>query len=272
MRAEKHCVSVIIRTRDVERHLYELLYRLGSQTLKPSEIIVVDNFSTEKSLEKMISFLKNAKTRIFRDNMQMKIAPISDSEFSYAYSANIGVWISEHELVCITNGHCLPVSDRWLEKGVSHFDSREVAGVAGYTMPHHYGTLWEKLAFDLCWRRRMEQSRAYVKDTFFSTTNCILRRSLWAEYTFDENLPELIENAGKFGGEDYDWALEMLARGYKLVVEPQFDVYHSHGESLSKLVSKYLIWRRIRRDIRSLERPRESYTKLRIKHPRFYLL
>jgi len=272
MRAEKHGVSVVIRTRDVERHLHELLDKLNSQTLKPSEIIIVDNFSTYKSLEEMISLLKTAKTEIFRDNMQMKIAPISDSEFSYAYSANIGVWASQHELVCITNGHCLPLSDRWLEKGVSHFKSRDVAGVAGYTMPHQYGTLWEKLAFDLLWRRRMEHSRAYAKDTFFSTTNCILRRSLWAEYTFDEKLPELIENAGKFGGEDYDWALEMLARGYKLVVEPQFDVYHSHGESLSKLISKYLIWRRIRREIRSLKRPRESYTKLKIKHPRFYLL
>jgi len=265
------CVSVVIRTRDIERHLHELLDRLASQTLKPSEIVIVDNFSTEESLNKMISFLKEEKLKVL-DKIQMKIVPISDDEFSYAYSANIGVWASQHELVCITNGHCLPISDRWLENGVSHFQSKNVAGVAGYTLPHHYGTIWEKIAFDLSWRRLKEQSRAYMKDTFFSTTNCILRRSLWKEYSFDEKMPELIENAGKFGGEDYDWALEMLARGYQLVVEPQFDVYHSHGESLPRLVTKYLIWRKIRKDIRSLKRPRKSYTRLEKTQPKIHLL
>jgi len=270
MKEEINDVSVVIRTRDIERHFHELLDRLACQTLKPSELIIVDNFSNLNSLDEMIRLLKTSKAKIFDDKVQVKIVPLSDEEFSYAYSANIGVWASRHELVCITNGHCLPISDAWLERGVSHFESPNVAGVAGYTTPHPYGTLWEKLFFDLGWRRLKEQSNAYIKDTFFSTTNCILRRSLWTRYSFDERMPDFIENAGKFGGEDYDWALEMLARGYRLVVEPQFDVYHSHKESLSTLVSKYLIWRRIRRDIRSLKRPRESYTKLRTTRPKFY--
>ena len=63
------------------------------------------------------------------------------------------------------------------------------------------------------------------------------------EYLFDEKLSDEIPQARKFG-QDYDWATEMLARDYKIVVEPKFDVYNSHGETLSKLVSKYLIWRR----------------------------
>jgi len=267
MNKGKRWVSVVIRTRDIERHLYELLERLASQTLQPSELVIVDNFSTRKALSEMIGFLRAAKTKLFDDKIQMKAVPISDDEFSYAYSANIGVWASQYEFVCITNGHCLPISHEWLENGISHFDSQNVAGVAGYTLPHPYGTIWEKLAFDLGWRRLKEQSGAYIKDNYFSTTNCIIRRSLWTEYSFDEKMPELIENAGKFGGEDYDWALEMLVRGYRIIVEPKFDVYHSHGESLSKLVSKYLIWRKIRKDIRSLKRPRESYTRLKKTRP-----
>jgi len=272
MSSKKCQVSVVIRTRDVEKHLYELLDRLACQTVQPSELVIVDNFSTIKSLDDMIDLLKKAKTELFDDKIRVKVVPITDEEFSYAYSANVGVWASQYEFVCITNAHCLPISDRWLESGISHFEEQNTAGVAGYTSPHRYGTIWEKLAFDLGWRRLKEQTGAYVKDTFFSTTNCILRRSLWTQYSFDERIPEIIENAGKFGGEDYDWALEMLARGYKLIVEPEFDVYHSHGESLSRLVSKYLIWRKIRKDIRSLKRPRESYTRLRITQPKIYQL
>jgi len=50
-----------------------------------------------------------------------------------------------------------------------------------------------------------ELSRAYAKDDFFSTINCVLRKALWEEYHFDEELPKEIPQA-RFGGEDYDWA------------------------------------------------------------------
>jgi len=115
-----------------------------------------------------------------------------------------------------------------------------------------------------------ELSGAYVKDDFFSTVNCVLKKSLWEEYLFDEELSDEIAQARKFGGEDYDRATEMLARGYKIIVEPKFDVYYSHGETLSKLVSKYPIWRRIRKKVKSLRRPRKSYTKLESVKPPYY--
>jgi len=83
-------------------------------------------------------------------------------------------------------------------------------------------------------------------------------------------LSDEIAQVRKFGGEDCDWATEMLARGYKIVVEPKFDVYHSHGETLSKLVSKYPIWRRIRKKVKSFRRPRKFYTKLESVKPPYY--
>jgi len=265
-------ISVLIRTRNIERHFVGLLKKLSFQTIQPSELVVVDNFSSYNDLAEMIDILEEAKTALFDSQMHVKIVPVTDEEFSYAFSANVGVYVSEHELVCITNGHCLPLSDRWLERGVAHFDSQDVAGVGGYTVPHRYGTVWEKLAFDWGWRRLNRLSKAYLRDDFFSTTNCILRRSLWEKYPFDEKMPEQIANAGKFGGEDFDWALEMLARGYRLVVEPEFDVYHSHGETISQLVPKYLTWQKVRRDTKSLSRPRESFTRLWMAKPLYYCL
>ena len=62
---------------------------------------------------------------------------------------------------------------------------------------------------------------------YFSTINCILRKSLWEKYPFDENLLKIIPNSRKYGGEDYDWGLEMLARNYKIIVDLKFNVYHS---------------------------------------------
>jgi hypothetical protein len=236
-----------------------------------SELIIVDNFSSKQELERMRNFLSIAKKEVFNGEVDVKLVPIVDGEFSYAYSANVGLAAANNELVCMTNGHSLPSSDAWLESGVIHFKDSEVGGVGGYSTPHKSGTFWEKLAYNW-WAQLNRISNAYRKDTYFSTTNCILRRSLWEEYPFDEKLPDNVPNAQKFGGEDYDWSVEIMSRGYRIVVEPKFSVYHSHGETLSQLATKYITWRRIRKKIRSLKRPRKSYTRLAKTKPFFYAL
>jgi hypothetical protein len=262
-------VSVLVRTRDVENRFRELLWKLSRQTLQPSELVVVDNFSSKKKLEEMRDLLLFAKRRFFGGHVDVKLVPLVDEEFSHAYSSNVGVSVAEADLVCITNGHSLPSADFWLESGVAHFTSPKVAGVGGYSTSHEDGTIWEKLAYD-SWKKLNELSNAYVRDDYFSTINCILRKSLWERYPFDEKLPSEIAQAGKFGGEDYDWAKEMEARGYRIVVEPKFNVHHSHKETLAQLVSKYLAWRRIRMEINSFKRPRKSYTKLDKVKPLYY--
>jgi len=272
MLTKGYCVSVLIRTKDIERHLPELLWRLSRQTLQPLELVVVDNFSSKSKLKEMVNLLSLVKRKLFENHIHVKLVPLTDKEFSHAYSTNVGVFVATCDLVCITNGHSLPASREWLESGVVHFKSLTVAGVGGYFTSHEDGTVWEKIAYDWGWKKLNELSRTYVKDNYFSTVNCVLRRSLWEEFPFDEKLPDKIPHARKFGGEDYDWAREMLARGYKIVVEPKFNVYHSHRETLSQLVPKYLIWRQIRRNIRSLRRPRKSYTKLRGIKPLHYNL
>jgi hypothetical protein len=159
-----------------------------------------------------------------------------------------------------------------LEFGIEHFKKKKVVGVAGYTLPHKKGTIWEKLFFDWGWRKMFEISGYYLKDNFFSTTNCILKKKLWKQYPFDENLPKEILSTNKYGGEDYDWGLEMIARGYNLIVEPQFDVYHSHRENILDLASKYIAWQRIRKKLRSRKRPRNSFSSVFKKKIRHYEL
>jgi GT2 family glycosyltransferase len=261
MPLKNYTVSILIRTRDIESLLKQLLMKLSDQTLQPREVVVVDNFSSINKLEEMRRFLSSVKKNFFGNDVGFKLVPLRDEEFSYPYSANVGIFVADAELICITNGHSLPSSTVWLENGVNHFRNPQIAGVGGYFTPHKNGTLLEKLVYN-SWKKFNEISRAYVKDNYFSTISCILRKPLWEEYPFDENIPKEIPYAKKFGGEDYDWAIEMQARGYKIIVEPKFSVYHSHREKLEQLLPKYLIWRRIRKKIRRLKRPRKSYTKL----------
>jgi len=270
MPREHHRTAIAIRTKDVEPRLPELLLRLAGQTLEASEIVVVDNFSSKKHLEDMQHLLSSAKTTLFGSSVSVKLVPITDRDFSHPYSTNLGVSVANSDLVCITNGHSFPCSDDWLGNGVAHFENSDVAGVGGYSTAHEDGTVWEKLGYDWGWKRCNEVTKAYTKDSHFSTVNCILRKSLWEEYPFDEKLPDEIPETRRFGGEDYDWAQEMRARGYRIIVEPRFSVSHSHSETGPQLLTKYLVWHRIRKNIRSLKRPRKSYTRLEGAKPLYY--
>ncbi len=270
MPREEPNVSILVRTRDVENLFSELLSRLSIQTVQPTEIVVVDNYSSKMKIEKMKTFLEKAKVNIFRNRVSFKLVPVADCEFSHPYSTNIGVNAAESDLVCIVNGHSLPTSDKWIESGISHFADPKVAGVAGYFAAHKNGTIWEKLFYDWWWKKRNEVSNASTKDDYFSTVNCILRKSLWEQYPFDERLPIEIPETRRFGGEDFDWAEEMQARGYTIVVDPRFSVSHSHGDTLARLIPKYIVWRQIRRKIESCSRPRKSHTNVKRARSFFY--
>ncbi len=102
--------------------------------------------------------------------------------------------------------------------------------------------------------------------TSVSTMNCIIRKSIWEEYPFDENLLKLVPETRKYGGEDYDWNLEMISTGYKTVLDPKFSVVHFHEKDLMleifRNIRNYFVYEKINRKIKSLKRPRKSYTKV----------
>lgn len=260
MRDETFNVSVVIRTRDKEKYFKSLLESLALQTLVPSEIIVVNNYSSK---EKKQIFEKEA-LEIFwnfaHKKTILKIVALSDEEFSHAYSTNLGVHTAENELVCITNAHSLPTSIYWLENGVKHFRDSTVAGVSGFFLPHGEETIFGKI----------DRTLYYISQKIFlrqgwSTVNCIIRKSLWQIYPFDENLPKIIPQTQKYGLEDYDWSREMTFRGYKIIVDPNFSVFHSHKEGFDEIMRnmrRYFVYRRLQQKINKLKRPRESFSKL----------
>jgi hypothetical protein len=59
----------------------------------------------------------------------------------------------------------------------------------------------------------------------------------------------------------------MVARGYRIVVDPLFSVFHSHENWLDELernMKGYFTYRRIQQKINSFERPRDSFSRVHI--------
>lgn len=214
-------VSVVVRTKNEEKSVGELFEMLKNQTFKDFEVIVVDNDSKDGTLE------------IVKKYNPDKIINIFDKEFSHPYSLNLGIKNTKGDLIVIINGHCIPKTKTWLEDGFRNFEDPKIAGIDGYYEAGKAATNWQKI-IDIVYsplrKRRIENWN-------MGNTNCIIRRKLWEEYPFDESL--------KQGCEDYDWSKEMIARGYKTIKDPNFNVFHLHSLTLVQFLKRHAEWRKI---------------------------
>ena len=196
--------SIIIRTKNEERWISSCLSSVFNQTYKNFEVIIVDNESDDRSLEKA---------------RQFPIASVvTIKEYLPGDSLNTGIEASSGEYIVCLSGHCIPVNEHWLESLVNTLEEDDsYAGVYGRQESMAFSTPADKrdllLVFGL-------DKRVQQRDSFFHNANSILRRSLWKEVPFDPDVTNI---------EDRIWGQEMLNRGYKLVYEPEASVYHYHG-------------------------------------------
>ena len=230
--------SWVIRTKNEEKWLGEVLKSLFLQSRLDFEIIIVDSGSTDKTLE------------IIKDFPIRKVIKISQKDFSYGYALNLGIKESWGKYIGIISGHSLPVSRTWYQDAMTNFNDKKVAAVTGHYHALPDGSFSEKLGnlfFDV---KNLEKEH---HSTNMTNTNSIIRKDLWEKYPFDESLEEC---------EDYDWASEMIARGFDIVVDPAFNVYHSHG-GLGRPVyyERVLKWQRICKLIYTKNRPSSSFQR-----------
>jgi rhamnosyltransferase len=254
-------VSVVVRTRDEEKHIVDVLRLLSEQTVTPSEVIIVNNYSSHARLASFEDKMKKSSWLFKRRKTKFRLVSFPDRDFSHPYSTNLGIFFAENELVAITNAHSLPLSRSWLGSGLSHFEDRGVACVTGYSYPIEKNRPLQKVGQYVYYF----SERIILRFNWTSTIDCILRRSLWQVYPFDENLPHIISNAKTYGCEDYDWSKEMEARGFRTCVDPRFSVFHSHESGFKEArrnIKTYLTQRAILQTIDRFKRLRKAFTIL----------
>ena len=94
MTIKSKLVSIIIRTKNEEKWIASCLRSVFKQTYRNFEVIIVDNESTDKTLEKAKKF-------------DVKI--ISIKNFIPGKAINDGIRASKGEFIVCLSGHCIPV-------------------------------------------------------------------------------------------------------------------------------------------------------------------
>ena len=210
-------VSVIIRAFNEAHHIGNLLDNIFKQELgnRLLEVIVVDSGSTDGTIEIVKGY-------------PVKLVHIKPKEFSFGRSLNTGIKASQGSILVFVSAHCYPDNKKWLINLVTPFDGDRMVGLV-------YG----KQRGD--WRTKFSENQIFLKlfpdesnsnqfHPFCNNANCAIRRSLWEETPYDEDLTGL---------EDLDWAKKIVQMGYHLSYRADAEIIHVHEENWSKVFRRY---------------------------------
>ena len=194
--------SIIIRVKNEERWITSCLQALFNQTIKNFEVIIVDNNSTDKTIQKALQF-------------PVKIIKID--KFLPGKAINKGIKNSKGEIIVCLSGHCIPKDNKWLANLTKDLDKKNIAGVYGRQEPLSFSSPFDKR--DLAITFGLDK-KIQIKDYFFHNANSAFRKNTWVRFPFNEKITNI---------EDRDWGKRVINAKYKIIYEPKASVFHYHG-------------------------------------------
>jgi glycosyltransferase involved in cell wall biosynthesis len=208
-------VSVVIRTRDEEEHLPRLLDALATQTLRPREVLVVDSGSADRT----VIIAKQHHARV------LEIAPES---FTFGRALNLGFREASGDFVVAASAHVYPERRDWLERLVQPLEADPKVALSYGRQQGDERSHYSE--FELMRRWFPLVSNADQTHPFCNNANCAVRREVWEQLPYDEDLTGL---------EDLDWAKRAMSRGWKIAYAADAPIVHIHEESFGVTVRRY---------------------------------
>ncbi|WP_276091087.1 glycosyltransferase family 2 protein [Pedobacter sp. JY14-1] len=224
--------SIIIRSFNEAKHIGKLLKGIELQTTRSEiEVIVVDSGSTDDTV------------KIARD-FGARIVTIRPEEFSFGRALNIGCREARGEYLLLASAHVYPLYTDWVEKMLLPFKNQKVALVYG----RQVGNEQTKYSEHQLFKKWFPTVSSYEQSIpFCNNANAAVRRSLWEEQPYDEQLTGL---------EDLAWATMIQDKGHTIAYEAYAPIVHVHEETPSRIKNRY------RREAIALKsiRPEEKFS------------
>lgn len=197
-------ISIIIRTKNEERWIAHCLAMLYQQDYLDFEVILVDNGSTDHTVQVAKRFPLAAVIYI--------------DQFFPGHALNQGIRASSGRFIVCLSAHCIPKNKDWLSCLRRNFDNDEkLAGVYGRQLPLSFTDPLDKRDLLTIFG---QDRRLQIKDYFFHNANSMLRRDVWDQHPFDEVVTNI---------EDRVWGKAVTSAGFHLAYDPEASVYHYHG-------------------------------------------
>jgi rhamnosyltransferase len=217
-------LSILLLTRNGAGDLEQLLPALyRQQEVAPFEIIAVDSASTDGT----VPLLQRYGVRVLH---------IAREHFHHARTRNLAATQAQGEILIFLSQDAVPDNDLWLHNLISNFSDPKVGAVYGRQLPKAESLAERRDTFDVVYgAHRVVKDPAHrnglgYRFYHFSDVNAAIRRHVWEETRFPEDLKVF---------EDLGIAKLILDRGWKIVYEPEAAVIHSHHHSTIGLFKRY---------------------------------
>ena len=124
----KKLCSIIVRTKNEERWISSCIKAIHDQDYDNYEIVIVDNNSTDKTIEK---------------SKQLKVDEIvTIKDYLPGKALNEGIRVSKGDYIVCLSSHCIPTDNKWLSNLVNAIEENEnYAGVYGRQEPMSFSAI-----------------------------------------------------------------------------------------------------------------------------------
>ena len=203
-------ISFIIPNYNAESTVDKTVESILKQKYKGKfEIIVVDDKSTDKSINVLSKFRKYKNFRLIKN----------EKNIGLANSLNKAINSAKYELIAIVWCDCILFGENWLTKMIEKFNSdNKIAAVgSNLILPKE---IWQKYNF---WNKvnTFEEYLRNIKKIKFSRPTLFNKRLIKEMGMYDNK-------TFRIAGEDIDIMLKLMKRGYKIVLADT-EIIHMHG-------------------------------------------
>lgn len=206
-------IGVVIRSLNEAEHLPKLIFGLKRQTLRVSDIVLVDSGSSDGTCE-------------LAKELGLRVVCTPKEEFSFGKSLNIGFEEVDADIVLILSAHVYPKTNNFINDMLGGFNDPNVGYVYGRQIGNSDSAFSERQLM-LDWYPPHPKTNY---SNFSNNGNSAVKKSVWDLFKFDEKLPGL---------EDIDFASRINTAGWTTNYAHKAIVTHVHNEKWSKIANRY---------------------------------
>jgi len=199
-------ISVLIRCYNESKWINLCIKKLLNQTIKPFEIVVIDNKSDDGTIEIAKNLYKKIKIHKFNQN------------YTPGKMINYGVSKCKGDYILIISAHCIPCNNH-LIKNLSDQLNKNFQICASYARQVSLNFSDDLTVRDLMLTYGSE-SKLQKTDPQFNNACSMIRKTEWKNNKFDNSITNL---------EDRYWAAQKIESGKFIYYSAESNVFHYHG-------------------------------------------
>lgn len=212
---------VIIVTRNRAQSLDRCLTSLSKQTFLPTQVIVVDNASTDRTKQILDKFKK-----------RLSLKYLYESRISMAAARNTGLRHANGDIVLILDDDCI-ANKYWVQRTInSHTKHPEASAIQGRLISRPKESIYS-LILQRQRAVRIKMSRLRSGGIIYlDTANCSLKK----KHIISQNLS--FYETKRYTGPDSNLAAQIISKGGCIIFDEKIIVYHQERSSLGEFLKQ----------------------------------